>query len=165
MRENNADENEESEEIKFNEQATEVGCLTYCKFFFADKLNILLIPICLILFVLCEAVVVAFLRILGDFHNVQAGTSSTFQSDFQLFWWVLVILIAARFVVLVTTYFVVNVCIVMNSTKLHQSMINFFVRARSSFFDTTPTGLLTNKFTTDLGVLDNALVVAFIDSV
>ena len=75
------------------------------------------------------------------------------------------ILIAARFVILVMTYFVVNICIVMNSTKIHQNMINFFVRARSSFFETTPTGLLTNKFTTDLGVLDNALVVAFIDSI
>jgi len=44
-------------------------------------------------------------------------------------------------------------------------MIKSLLRIPSSFYDETPSGILINKFTTDLGVLDNSLVVAFIDAV
>ena len=44
-------------------------------------------------------------------------------------------------------------------------MITFFLRSPVNFFDENPSGVLINKFTTDMGVLDNSLIVSFIDSV
>lgn len=42
-------------------------------------------------------------------------------------------------------------------------MINAIVRSPGSFFDTTPSGILTNKFSNDLGVIDNGLILMMID--
>ena len=56
-------------------------------------------------------------------------------------------------------------CIVLSSNQIHKDMINSFVYTPMNFFDTTPSGILVNKFTTDLGVLDNSLVVALIDAI
>ena len=36
-------------------------------------------------------------------------------------------------------------------------MINGIVRSPASFFDTTPSGMIINKFSNDLGILDNTL--------
>jgi ATP-binding cassette, subfamily C (CFTR/MRP), member 4 len=74
-------------------------------------------------------------------------------------------LVFAHFICLVIKYYMVNVIIVMDSTVIHEKMIETFLRIHSSFFDTTPSGVLINKFTTDLGVLDNSLMVAIIDAV
>ena len=41
-------------------------------------------------------------------------------------------------------------------------MVDTIVRCPGHFFDTTPSGVLTNKFSNDLGVLDNALYFSFI---
>ena len=73
-------------------------------------------------------------------------------------------IVGVHFIILVVKYFLVNICLVLDSSKAHEGMIDFFLRGPTSFFDLTPTGLLTNKFTTDLGVLDNSLIIAFIDS-
>jgi len=42
-------------------------------------------------------------------------------------------------------------------------MINAIVRSPGSFFDKTPSGMLTNKFSNDLGIIDNILILAMID--
>ena len=107
----------------------------------------------------------AFLRTLGDFHNVASGVSAHYQNNFNLFWGILGMLIVVYFIILVVKYFMVNMSIVMNSTVIHKHMTDYFIRGPISFFDVTRTGILTNKFTTDLGVLDNSLVIAFIDAV
>jgi ATP-binding cassette subfamily C (CFTR/MRP) protein 4 len=44
-------------------------------------------------------------------------------------------------------------------------MINGIVRSPASFFDSTPSGVLTNKFSNDLGVIDNSLIVGLIDGI
>ena len=111
-----------------------------------------------------EASLLAYLRILGDFHNVKDGISTSFQGNFRLFWIILTVLVIVHFILLVLKYFLTNICMVMDSSKAHEGMIDFFLKGPTSFFDLTPTGLLTNKFTTDLGVLDNSLIIAFIDS-
>ena len=46
---------------------------------------------------------------------------------------------------------------------LHEEMIQGLVRSPSFFFDITPTGQLTNKFSNDLGILDNTLGFSFVD--
>lgn len=43
-------------------------------------------------------------------------------------------------------------------------MVNGIVRSPASFFDTTPSGVLINKFSNDLGILDNALPISLIDT-
>jgi ABC-type multidrug transport system fused ATPase/permease subunit len=43
-------------------------------------------------------------------------------------------------------------------------MINGLVRSPCSFFDSTPSGQLNNKFSNDLGVLDNNLSFGMIDA-
>jgi len=42
-------------------------------------------------------------------------------------------------------------------------MINGIVRSPCDFFDSTPSGRLTNKFSNDLGILDNTLAFAMCD--
>jgi ABC-type multidrug transport system fused ATPase/permease subunit len=44
-------------------------------------------------------------------------------------------------------------------------MINGIVRSPGSFFDTTPSGMLINKFSNDLGILDNSLSMALVEMV
>ena len=43
-------------------------------------------------------------------------------------------------------------------------MIEAIVRSPGSFFDCTPSGVLANKFSNDLGVIDNILILSMIDS-
>jgi ATP-binding cassette subfamily C (CFTR/MRP) protein 4 len=43
-------------------------------------------------------------------------------------------------------------------------MVNGIVRSPGAFFDVTPSGVLINKFSNDLGILDNALPMALIDA-
>jgi ABC-type multidrug transport system fused ATPase/permease subunit len=42
-------------------------------------------------------------------------------------------------------------------------MINGIVRSPSEFFDVTPSGMLLNKFSSDLGILDNSLSITIMD--
>ena len=42
-------------------------------------------------------------------------------------------------------------------------MINGIVRSPASFFDTTPSGMIINKFSNDLGILDNSLSSSMVD--
>jgi ABC-type multidrug transport system fused ATPase/permease subunit len=44
-------------------------------------------------------------------------------------------------------------------------MIHGLVRCPSGYFDTTPTGRLINKFSNDLGILDNTLAFVMMDTV
>ena len=43
-------------------------------------------------------------------------------------------------------------------------MVEAILRAPPSFFDTTPSGILTNKFSNDLSLIDNSLIFGFTDS-
>jgi len=42
-------------------------------------------------------------------------------------------------------------------------MINAIVRSPCDFFDSTPSGMLINKFSNDLGILDNSLAFPMTD--
>jgi hypothetical protein len=44
-------------------------------------------------------------------------------------------------------------------------MIHGLVRSPSSYFDTTPTGRLNNKFSNDLGIMDSSLQFVLIDAI
>ena len=42
-------------------------------------------------------------------------------------------------------------------------MVHTIVRCPGSFFDKTPSGLLINKFSNDLGIIDNIMIFGLID--
>ena len=44
-------------------------------------------------------------------------------------------------------------------------MIEAIVRCPGKFFDTTPSGILVNKFSNDLGILDNTMIFGLVDAV
>ena len=44
---------------------------------------------------------------------------------------------------------------------MHSDMVHSLVRSHSWFFDVTPSGVLTNVFSNDVGVLDNSLIFTF----
>jgi ABC-type multidrug transport system fused ATPase/permease subunit len=69
------------------------------------------------------------------------------------------------FMVLVIQYNLLNLVSLFNNEKLHEDMIHGLVRCPSSYFDTTPSGRLINKFSNDLGILDNTLAFVIIDTV
>jgi ATP-binding cassette, subfamily C (CFTR/MRP), member 4 len=148
-----------------HENDISVNCSTYIEYFFADKINYLLVPIALILFVVTEVAVLIYLRFLGQYEKVQAGISSTFGGDFGLFWGILILLVAVHFILLAVKYFLINMSLVKSNTQIHERMIEAMLRSPLDFYSKTPLGVLTNKFTTDLGVLDNSLVVSLIDAI
>ena len=69
----------------------------------------------------------------------------------------------ACLLILVVKYYLLNISILMANEEIHEKMINGIVRSPASFFDTTPSGMLINKFSNDLSVLDNSLSTTMID--
>lgn len=53
----------------------------------------------------------------------------------------------------------------MSSTKIHENMIHAIIRSPGSFFDSISSGILVNKFSNDLGAIDNALFWTSFDSI
>lgn len=137
---------------------------TYSRFLFSNKSNYVVVPVVFALFLLAEGITTTFFRFLADYDHVVIGTSGPFGNDFGLYWGTLSILIIGYFLVLTAKYFTLNMSLLMASTSIHEKMIEAIVRSPGSFFDSTPSGILVNKFSNDLGVIDNNLVFALIDS-
>lgn len=79
------------------------------------------------------------------------------------YWMLLIILILVYTLLLVIKYFLLNISIFRSSTDAHEAMIKALVRSPSNFFDTTPSGIIINKFSYDLGVIDSSLAIILID--
>ena len=50
-----------------------------------------------------------------------------------------------------------------SSRNLHKAMLEAVVKATVHFFDTNPSGRICNRFSNDIGLMDETLVSAFFD--
>jgi ABC-type multidrug transport system fused ATPase/permease subunit len=48
---------------------------------------------------------------------------------------------------------------------VHDKMIDSIIRSPATFFDNNPSGILTNRFSTDLGIIDTNIIFSLWDSV
>jgi ATP-binding cassette, subfamily C (CFTR/MRP), member 4 len=127
-------------------------------------MNCILIPIVVILFFVTELIFFVFLRILADYANVEAGQSFYFYGNFALYWGVLILMVEAYFIFQFIKDLLLNMIVLANDTEIHKKMIESLLHSPLSFFYQTPSGALMNKFTTDINMLDNVLVVAVVES-
>lgn len=72
-------------------------------------------------------------------------------------------LIILYMIILVIKYFALFLTLLNSNQNLHEQMVNGIVRSSGPFFDVTPSGTLINKFSNDLGILDNSLGLALMD--
>lgn len=80
------------------------------------------------------------------------------------YWGILGLLSLVYFLVLTIKYYILNLSVLTAGKSIHETMIKAIVRSPGSFFDSTPSGTLVNKFSNDLGVVDNSLVFCLIDA-
>ena len=147
----------------FTDDNTQVSLSTYCKFFFISKVNYFLIPITVLLFILSEAIIAVYYRFLADIDNIEAGQSLTFISE-AIYWITLASILAILLVVLIIKFYMANLTVITNNSALHDKMIESVLFCPSSFFDRTPSGILVNKFSTDIGLIDNNFIFSLWDT-
>lgn len=81
------------------------------------------------------------------------------------FWLALGLLLVGYFIFSVIKFFLLNLVVLESNEKIHKAMIHGLVRSPSWYFDITPTGRLNNKFSNDLGIMDNMLAFVLTDSI
>jgi ATP-binding cassette subfamily C (CFTR/MRP) protein 4 len=69
----------------------------------------------------------------------------------------------AYFLILAIKYYCLNISVLLANQEIHEKMIDGIVRSPGSFFDITPSGMLINKFSNDLSILDNSLATTIVD--
>ncbi|XP_057378654.1 ATP-binding cassette sub-family C member 4-like [Daphnia carinata] len=107
----------------------------------------------------------------NDFFNVSSATEET--AIFSGEWWkdpdtytgiyVFTILIICLFVFSLTRIILYFTMCMMSSTKLHNHMFQSVIRTPLLFFDQNPVGRVLNRFTKDIGCVDEILPSAFYD--
>jgi ABC-type multidrug transport system fused ATPase/permease subunit len=112
---------------------------------------------------LSEGIITFYYRFLAEFDHVRAGNSIYFGGDFSRFWTTLSFLVLLYYVILVVKYILLSSSILLSSKSIHEEMTQSIMRSPSHFFDSTPSGILVNKFSNDLGIIDNNLPFVFID--
>ena len=68
------------------------------------------------------------------------------------------------FITVVIKYYSLAVALLNASEANHSNMLQSLIRCPGKFFDTTPSGKLINKFSNDIGIIDNILYFALIDA-
>lgn len=79
------------------------------------------------------------------------------------YWGTLGLLAIVYLIILTLKYYVLNLSILAASKSIHEDMIQAMVRSPGSYFDSTPSGTLVNKFSNDLKVIDNLMIFCFIN--
>ena len=147
---------EKQEEEVFSANLT---CSTYSKFIFLPKINYLLFPLTVLLFVVDEGLQAVYFRFISGYDALLEGEDSVFEGDDRLFWGVLGGFLFLYFLLYTMKYFLLSLCILNSTEQLHEEMLEKLVRSPCSFFDVVSTGELANKFSNDLGILDQSLCI------
>ncbi|XP_060851718.1 ATP-binding cassette sub-family C member 4-like isoform X2 [Rhopalosiphum padi] len=100
------------------------------------------------------------------FQNISLSTSTIKNSVNTIFWWSInretCIYIFAALTVFITitdmfkSFVTVSVCM-RASTNLHNNMFNALIRAKINFFNTNLSGSIINRFSKDMGAIDEIL--------
>ena len=96
-------------------------------------------------------------RIIAQYDDVLAGTSRYFNGNLGLYQGVLGLVVVCLLLIYVAKFFLLNMTILNASEKVHDLMMEAVLHSPSGFFDTTPSGILINKFSNDLGLIDYSL--------
>ena len=158
-------ETEDKVTKRFKEADAKVKFSTYCIFFLSNKINYCLLPLSLLFYIISELNLTVYFRFLADFPNVSDGTSSIFSGNFTTYWSVLAGVLVLFFFVLLIKFYSLNMAVVYANKSVHEDMIESIIRCPSKFFDKNPSGILINKFSTDLGVIDNNIIMGLWEAV
>ncbi len=96
---------------------------------------------------------------------MKSGDPTTTFKTMNDFWLALGLLLLAYFIFSNIKYFLLNILVLNSNESIHKDMIHGVVRSPSWYFDVTPTGRLNNKFSNDLGIMDNMLAFVLTDSI
>lgn len=147
----------EGHQISRKEQNVEITIPMYKRFLMYRSYWHIIATI--LLFFVCEGTYSIYLRILG-LYSQQIENKELFQNDSE-YWVLLLGIILLYFLLSFAKFMALSLTITACNVKIHQDMIYSLVRSHSWFFDVIPSGVLSNIFSNDIGVLDNSLIFTF----
>jgi len=102
---------------RFFEKKVEITPRSYSNFFLSSKLNYVLLPLTLLLFLSSEVTLSFYYRLLSNYDRVKAG--QYFGMDFRVYWYCMSLLVASYCLVLVVKYFCLNLCVINATASIH----------------------------------------------
>ena len=96
-------------------------------------------------------------RLIAMYDDVRGGTSIYFGNNLGQYQSFMILVVAALVVIYIVKYFMLNMAILLASSEVHDRMVDSILHSPAGFFDTTPSGVLINKFSNDLGLIDYSL--------
>ena len=137
-----------------------LGISVYLDYFFSSKLNWILLPITVILFLIIEMLAVIFFSVLSTYDKVVNG-ENTFLEDVNSFWLFLGLIQVCYCFLTPMTFLLLNLVIFNSNSAIHQKMVRKLIRSQAFYFDVIPSNQLLSRFSNDLTVLDTLLSYSF----
>ncbi|KAL4469098.1 hypothetical protein ABPG72_007777 [Tetrahymena utriculariae] len=133
-----------------------VGFQTYLNYFLNSKIWFLA-PLMFALFATCELVFIFYSKTIGKYGNQGADQ----------FYYISLLgyLSLIYFINLVLKYFLLTIIANRSSFYIHNKMVQSIIRAKVLYFDRTPSGRILNRFSSDLGIIDQDLVRTSMDTI
>ncbi|KAL4428720.1 hypothetical protein ABPG74_001874 [Tetrahymena malaccensis] len=133
-----------------------VSFKTYLNYFLSSKVWFL-VPLMFALFATCEVVFIFYSKTIGKYGNQGADQ----------FYYISLLgyLSLTYFVNLVLKYFLLTFIANRSSFHIHNKMVYSIIRAKVLYFDRTPSGRILNRFSSDLGIIDQDLVRTSMDTI
>ena len=127
-------------------------------------MNYAIFPLAILFLVVDEAFIAIYIRIIAGYEELLAGQHAIFGGNDSLFWIVLGVALLLYLVFYNVKYFFLNLFVLNSTEALHKKMLHSLLRSPCSFFDVVSTGELNNKFSNDLGILDEKLALVAFDA-
>jgi ABC-type multidrug transport system fused ATPase/permease subunit len=105
-----------------------------------------------------------YTRFLAQYNEMKSGLGAHTFNDSRSYWLVLGLLNLGYFIFSTVKFTLIYSYVLFSNSSIHENMIHGLVRSPSSYFDITPTGQLTNKFSNDLGIMDNMIAWVLTDA-